>query len=285
MSQSTPFRKYTESGIAPVVNVIGLFFTAIVFIFALSLLYNILIRFISFVYVNVIIIVGFGYSLAYLSRYLNIAFKIRSKKKSMIITGVITLLAMYIQWAIFMYVISVDDLAPWQDILIILDIFLNPYYIFSSLAELNQYGTWEVGKTAINGGILWFIWCLEALLIVAIPLRLYFLFDILPFSEKDNRWYKKRRIDKEFEYISLRSHFLKSFYESPIETINSLGKPDYRRYSNIYIYSDKNHRSYLIEIENVMVDSKSKKDYMEVLPPSYIDHQTVKKIQETYKII
>ena len=285
MSKSAPFREYKESGTAPLINIIGLLSSAFVISTVLGLIYNLIMWIIPLIYFNVLVVFVYGYFIAYISRYLNIVFKIRNKKISILITFIFSLMSIYLQWVSFIYIYSTENLHPFEDIRIMLDLLLQPETIVWSIIDINPYGTWEVGETTINGGILWFIWALEALLIIAIPLRLYLLFDIFPFSEKDNRWYKKRKIDKEFEYVSLRNHFLKSFYENPLEAINSMGKSDFRRHSNIYIYSDKNQRSYLIEIENVMVDSKSKKDYMEVLKPSHIDIQTVKKIQETFKII
>jgi hypothetical protein len=285
MISTSSLRKYTESGIAPPLNIVGLLILAIVSSLALGFVYNVLIRFISFIYVNVIILFGFGYTLAYLSRGLNLLFKIRSKKISMLITAAIGILSIYIQWVCFVYIFFVEDLAPIQDIQSILNFMVHPDFLINSIMEINEYGTWVIGETPINGTILWWIWLGEALLMIAIPLRLYMLFDVLPFSEADNRWYKKKKIDQQFEYILLRQNFLKSFAENPTESLKSLGKPDYNRYSNAYIYSDKNKRSFLIEIENVTVDSKANKDYFEVLPPSHIGLEEIKKLETSFNIV
>jgi hypothetical protein len=285
MATGSPLKKYTESGIAPPLNVAALILVAILVSLALGFAYNVLIQLISFVYVNVIIVFGFGYILGYVSRWLNLLFKIRSKKKSMLITAVIGVLAVYLQWCCFLYIYFTEDLSPIKDFESILGIISRPDLLVETMIEINQYGTWMFRDASINGTILWCIWLGEALLMIAIPLRLYLLFDVLPFSEADNRWYKKSKIDKEFEYILLRKDFLKLFAENPVEGLNSLGKPDYRRYSEVYIYSDKNRRSFLIAIDNVTVDPKGNKDYAEVLPPSQISMEKIRKIQTSFNIV
>jgi len=285
MTTTSPLRKYTESGIAPPLNILGLLIVALAASLALGFVYNVLIQFISFVYVNVLILFGFGYALGYLSRWLNLLFKIRSKKISIIITAIISILTVYIQWACFMYIYFTEDLTPFQDIEAILRILSQPNLLIETIIEINTYGTWIISETPINGSILWWIWLGEALLLIAIPLRLYMLFDIIPFSEADNRWYKKNKIDKEFEYIVLRKDFIKSFAENPVESLRDLGKADPLRYSNVYIYSDKNMRSFLIEIENVTVDRKARKDYLEVLPPSHIRIEEIKQLETSFNIV
>lgn len=285
MTTTSSFKKYTESGIAPPLNILGILILAVAGSFVLGFLYNILIRFISFIYINVLVVFAFGYVLAYMSRGLNILFKIRSKTKAMFITAAIAILAVYIQWACFVYIFFVEDLSPIQDFKSIVNIIIHPELLVQLMPEINEFGTWTVSKTSINGGILWWLWLGEALLLIAIPLRLYMQFEIMPFSEADNRWYKKNRIDKDFEYIHLRRDFLELFAKSPVEGLNSLGKHDYSRYSRFYIYSDKNMRSFLIEIENVKLDHKGRKDYSEILPPSHIAFDQIKQIQTSFNIV
>jgi hypothetical protein len=285
MSTTSPLQKYVESGIAPPLNIAGLLVVAILASMVLGFVYNVLIWYISFVYVNVIIIFGYGYALGYLSRWLNLLFKIRSKKISILITAVIAILSIYIQWACFVYIYFVEDLKPIQDFEAILSMMLRPDLLIEIMLEINANGSWMIGKSVINGGMLWLIWIGEALLMLAIPLRLYVQFDVLPFSEADNRWYKKNKINENFEYILLRQNFIKDFAEDPVKGLKSLGKPDPLRYSTVYIYSDKNMRSFLVEIENVTIDYKSRKDYTEILPPSHISVEEVKKLETSFYIV
>ena len=76
MESKNALKKYTESGIAPPQNLVGIFAIAIVATMILGYVYNIAVRFISFIYINAIIVFGYGYVIGYLSRFLNIIFNI-----------------------------------------------------------------------------------------------------------------------------------------------------------------------------------------------------------------
>ena len=76
MTSLKAFKKYTESGIVPPLNSIGLLFFAIVLFAILGFFYNIVMWFMPIVYLNAVVIFVYGYIIAHLSRYLNIVFKI-----------------------------------------------------------------------------------------------------------------------------------------------------------------------------------------------------------------
>ena len=283
MSQFNLFRKYTESKTAPFLNLVSFFFTGLIVISVLSFIYSCLITLIPTIYFNVVIVFAFGYTIAYASRYLNLLFKIRHRMMSILMTGVLSLFAVYLQWVMYLYIIS-NDIKPLQDFSFILELIFRPDFIFYDMNELNKVGAWEIGSTIINGTELWLIWLTEALLIISIPLRLYSLFDVLPFSEKGNQWYKKKTIITDFEYILLKQTFLESFYQNSIESLTKLDKGNGIRYSKINVFSDKNKVSFLISIENVSVDSKGQKEFSDVLEPSYIDRNYYNKLNEEFKI-
>ncbi|MEQ6124225.1 hypothetical protein AAON49_08505 [Pseudotenacibaculum sp. MALMAid0570] len=278
------FKKYEESGTAPVLNLLLAFISSLLIISFFSFIYNILLTLSPIVYLNVLLVVGLGYCIAYTVRYLCLAFKIRNQRICFLATGIISLIIIYIQWVLFIYIYLANEINPLQDISIILELFISPDIIFNDIIQINSIGTWEIRSTIINGPILWCVWITEAVILILVPLRIYNLFEVIPFSEIDNKWYKKVKIDQEFEYITLRNHFLESLYSNPSKALMNLSKPDPYRYSNVYIYYDKNRISFLIEIENVSIDKNSKKDYIEVLAPSHIESHHIKEIKENFNL-
>tara|TARA_R110002073_G_scaffold8207_5_gene45817 strand:+ start:28673 stop:29533 length:861 start_codon:yes stop_codon:yes gene_type:complete len=278
------FKKYKESGVAPSLNLIAIFSISFVVMFILTFIYSLLITFIPIIYFNIVLVVGFGYVVAYCSRYLNIFFKIRNRIISIALTGIIAVSAIYLQWVFYLYIISGDNINPIDDISIIIDLIINPSLFLDILIELNHFGAWEIGSSTINGSALWFIWLGEALIILLTSLKIYSQFDIKPFSEKDNEWYKAKKVFFDFEYIHLRQTFLESFYVNPAEALASLEKGNGTRQSNVYIFSSKNKSFFLISIENSIVNSKGRKEFSEVLEPCYLDRNHLTTIKEKFAV-
>jgi hypothetical protein len=278
------FKKHQESGIAPPINLSFIFIIGICIMFFLGFFYSALITLIPIIYFNIVILIGFSYTIAYTSYYLNIVFKIRDKTSSMIMTTVLALFATYFQWVFYLYIISSENVTPLNDVSYILDLLLNPTYLIEFIIELNGTGAWEIGDLNINGAELWIIWLGEILITLGISLRIYYNFNIKPFSEKDNQWYNKTKIDTDFEFINLKKTFLEEFYKNPVVALNSLKKGNGTRQSNVYIFSSKNQNSFLISIENSIVNKKGRKEYSEVLEPCSLNKNHLIGIKEKFTI-
>jgi len=200
-------------------------------------------------------------------------------------TTILALFATYFQWVFYLYILSSENITPLNDVSYIVDLLLDPMYLIEFINELNKIGAWDIGDVTINGSELWLIWLGEALITLGISLRIYYSFDMKPFSEEDNQWYNKTKINTDFEFINLKKTFLEEFYKNPIVTLNSLKKGDGTRQSNVYVFSSKSQNMFLISIENSIVNKKGRKEYSEVLKPCFLNRNHLIEIKEKFTIV
>ena len=284
MKTQNVFKKYQISGKAPIINLAILFLFGICIMLLLGFLYSSLITIIPIIYFNVFVLFGFSYIIAHICHYLNVTFKIRNKIASMIITAILALIATYFQWVFYLYIISSENITPFNDASYIMDLLLDTGYVIDFIIDLNKVGAWEIGSVTYSGTTLWLFWLGEVILTLGISLKVYYGFDLKPFSEKDNQWYDISKINTDFEFIHIKKNFLEDFYKNPVEALNSLKKGNGTRQSNVYIFSSKSQNTFLISIENSVVNNKGRKESFEVLEPCFLDRTHLREIKENYKV-
>lgn len=165
-----------------------------------------------------------------------------------------------------------------------MDFIFDPRYIIEMVTKINIEGAWEIGSVTLTGSTLLFIWLGEIIITLGISLRVYNNFDQKPFSEIDNQWYTVTKIRSEFEFIHLKRTFLEEFYKNPSEALNSLDKGNGTRQSNVFIFSSKSKSTYLISIENSIVNNKGRKEYFDILKPCSLDKNHLAGIKEKFTV-
>jgi hypothetical protein len=277
---------YTESGIAPLINIFFCFVISCVVIVPISYFYSLLITYMPFIYLNLVIVILYGYTISLIVNTFSRFFKIRNKKKTIALTLLVGLVAIYEQWISYLYIITSEDVTLFFDIKTYFGMLLRPDYLFFEIIELNKFGAWELFSILFKGSTLWIIWVLEILMTLFAS-----YFGIIntknpPFSENDNNWYKKHTLDSDFEPIKLKNNFIEEYEKNPFIAICSLGKSDFTRYSKIYIYSSASETRNLISIENVLVTEKGsgKKEFNEILAPHYIDNNYMIQLKQNFRL-
>jgi len=284
MKMENVFKKYQISGKAPVTDLSIIFLSGICIMFLLGFLYSCLTTIITIIYFNVFVLFGFSFAIAHISHFLNVTFKIRNKIAAMIITAILSLFATYFQWTFFIYVITFESITPINDLSYIIDLLLDPIYFIDFIIELNSIGAWEIDSVTYTGSSLWLIWLGEVTLTLAISLKIYHKFELKPFSEKDNQWFDKTKILTDFEFIHLKRTFLEDFYKNPAEALMSLKKGNGTRQSNVYIFSTKSQNTFLISIENSIVNKNGRKEPFNVLEPSILNRNHLTSIKEKFTL-
>lgn len=284
MEMKNILKRYEISGKAPTLNLGFIFIIGIFIMFLLGLLYSCLTTFIPIPYFNIFVLLGFSYAIAHIGYFLSNTFKIRNKVASMVITTILALFATYFQWGFFIYIISSEKITPFNDLSYIIDLLLDIRYLIDIIIELNSVGVWEIDSVIYTGTSLWLIWSGEVLLTLILSLRIYHKFALKPFSEKDNQWFHKAKILTDFEYIHLKRTFLDGFYNNPVDALMSLEKGNGIRQSNVYIFSSKSQDTFLISIENSIVNNKGRKEYTEILEPCFLNRNQLIGIKEKFTI-
>jgi len=163
----------------------------------------------------------------------------------------------------------------FEDLGFFFKILFRPDLVLNNILDINKVGLWSIGTSGIhlNGLFLWLIWLAEAAIIIYVSVKKYTTFNLIPFSEKNNKWFKKEVIDFDFEHISFKKDFVESFASNPFETISELKRGNGLRHSKITMYTSETESKNLITIDNIIVTQrgKGKKDITNVLKLCYVD--------------
>ena len=125
----------------------------------------------------------------------------------------------------------------------------------------------------MTGLILWGIWLLEAGVIILIAHYNYRYFEIIPFSEKDNTWFKKEYINVDFKHIAIKQKFIDRMETYTSDALLQLQKKHGNRHSQTSVLRAPTKQKSLENIDKTIVTQRGKgiKDTRKVLPLTYIN--------------
>ncbi|KIO75995.1 hypothetical protein TH53_17395 [Pedobacter lusitanus] len=221
---------YKPSGKIPVKGIVISLITTVILTVILSILYIALQWFIPFIYLNFFIAVGLGLGVGAVVFIAIGLGKIRNTGYDRLLALVSGLLAWYSQWSLFaslmyeaegsmaggMWVRSSFNLNGFRNV------FTHPDLLFQAMLNLNNAGTFTLKHNVVSGALLWVIWGIEALIIIAIPI----IFSISgrttsPFSEQNDMWMEERDLEGKLKTI-----------ENPEELTLELNSGDFRSLKN-----------------------------------------------------
>ncbi len=272
---------YTPSGKSPIVGFYLALIIGSLLCIVLAYVYNVFTVIIPAVYVNLFICIGFGITIGFIVRYFSRIAKIRSKQQIIMLASIIGIIAWYFQWiAYFIYLIT-DDIS-WTAFIDNIGFFHKPSDFINILLLLNKNGSWEIFGIVFTDFALWFVWFLEAFLIIGIPILLSFKYSIIPFSERLNKWYKKRILKFEFEAISTIYQFKQNIVDDPVSTITQLTYGRAFKYSEVSIFYLEDEEEHYLSVDNVYIEDNKKKNYTPIVQFLKIDPNTTKLLEDKY---
>jgi hypothetical protein len=285
MEQSS-LKYYKESGIAPIPNLILSFLICSIIVTIVSYYYSLLIAYMPFVYLNVFIVILFGYYIALASHYFLTLFKIRNSKTLIPFAIAISLVGMYGQWISYLFIISNPNVDLFPNVAHFLDYFIRPQYLLVNMSYLLDEGAWELFGAVFKGSTLGIIWLCEFVLILTTAFFGVKNKKMKPFSETANSWYQKQTLDIEFETINLRKQFIEEYAKNPVKAIESLHRGDGFRYTQIHIYKTRNDTKSLVSMEHVLMTNPEKgtKEKEEIIAPHYVENAYVNQLIEKYDL-
>lgn len=281
---------YKESGIVNPLNLSLFLLCSFASILVLGYIYALTTTYLPFIYFNFLITVGYGFAVSFISRIFTLVFKIRNRKKTIIINLILAVFAIYAQWVSYIFILSFEDFnfnLIFENIGLFFFMFFRPDIVITSIIDINGFGLWSIGTSGINvrGIILCLVWLAEASIIIFIAHNNFRQFNLIPFSEKDNNWYKKEFIDFDFEHIAFKKSFVEDFSSNPFESISKLKKGDGIRHSKISLYKSETESKSIITIDNIIITQrgKGKKDVTNVLKLCYLDNLHVSQLRTKFR--
>lgn len=206
--------------------------TSVVVLPILSAIYAYLIWYIPIIYLNLLVVVGFGFAVAIATRLLIVRLgKVRNYGLAVIFSIIASLVAYYLQWVVWADLaanagevygnsrigISVSNVRIEE----LLYLLANPQDLFALIGEINQYGTWAIKSNTVSGGFLTAVWVIEFLIIIVIG----FLGSVSsakePFSEINNEWFKEETL-LAYSFIEDADTFKRNAEQNQWEALESL---------------------------------------------------------------
>ena len=189
---------YKPSGKAPVSGLVILLLVGIAAAFALSFPYVLAVHYIPFIYVNFFVTLGYGFGLAMAMITANHFGKIRSSGKASLVALIVGLAACWFQWVYYLSLLPSGEGQFINDFY--RQLIAHPDTVFRFMGELSEQGTWGIGKIgrsptdAVSGIPLIFVWVVEAIIIVGIPVLVGGSSALKPFSELLGRWANEEKL-------------------------------------------------------------------------------------------
>ncbi len=169
------------------------FIALALFVFpVLSSAYALAIRFVPFIYIRVLLTVGFGFSISYLVSKVIIRFgQIRNGRLAFGMGALSSLFSYYFHWVVWIVVLfrsvgsSEESMGVFAQIT---NLALDPGTLIDMVRLLNITGTWGVGDSATSGFFLGFIWVVEAVIIIGMGILFSWAKFSDPFDESTGKW-------------------------------------------------------------------------------------------------
>ena len=216
------------------------------------------------IYFKILITFGLGITLGYIIKFMVRITHNRNQKSKITQALIFGILANYFQWTAYI-LFAYNGKAPnLTEFLLNLHWLIHPRVFIDAISEINKVGMWSIFGVVVNGFGLTFIWIMEALIIIAIPIVAIIKTKIYPYSELLNRWFPKYTLFKDFGSIAAVNAITKELQSDPIKTINSLGKGTGIRHSKAHLFYHKDEKVAYLTFEEIFIEDagkgKKKKD-------------------------
>lgn len=174
---------YKHSGNAPISGILLTIIVGLIGAVVFGTLYGFIIAKSPFIYLNVIATVVFGVFLGLVIGYGAKLGKIRNFKLIFILSLVVSVVAVYVHWVVWLKVIT--------EVVI-----LDPLALKAALSYISTIGAWSIFDSTPTGWLLWTFWIVEALIVVIATSVIANDSTDIPFCEDVNEW----AIETNFEH-------------------------------------------------------------------------------------
>ncbi len=247
-------RFYRHSGKVSLLGLLLIGITGCIGVPILGLLYGVLIRVIPFIYIDGFLVFGYvfvvGSILAYVAKF--------GKIRNMILLGLIVffigLLADYAGWVGWLTVMAGDPAFLME--------FFLPTDIIYFITVVAKEGAWTLSGTTPTGGILYFLWLLEAFAVVGgIVYVTITSLAKTPFCEDSERWADKRTQIGAFTPISNIPQFRQEVKQGNLSVFNAL-KPsptEDRHFTTLVLHECEDCKNFFVlNVDDVTLVTNNK---------------------------
>ncbi|PCJ17214.1 MAG: hypothetical protein COB02_14300 [Candidatus Cloacimonadota bacterium] len=245
---------YQHSGaIGPTAILLSIIFGLIASLF-LGIIYGYIIYALPFIYANFIIVGLYGFGVGSAVGIGAKFGKARNEKVLGFIAFLVGILAFYFGWVSWLHavteqnVLNVDLVAVFSD--------LAPSKVFSMATSIAQKGAWGIFGWTPTGFSLYFIWGIEALMIIFLTVIAATVSIDDPFCERCNNWIKQDSDISPFSFIGDIDSYKSSIEKEGAEFVLNAKKQEEAesKFSEYKLFACNNcNSSQMLSVSNVEI--------------------------------
>lgn len=255
---------YQPSGRTPPIGGLVVLVGGIVAAVPLSVIYVLAVRYLPAVQLSVLLAIGFGFGIGFLTAKLVAFGKLRSPLVAGLLGLIVGLAATWLQCGFFAAFVLHGDNAPLVSLYV--HFLTRPDFLWSSLSYISAHGTWTLGSNGgdpVKGVFLVIIWMVEALIITAPVMVLASRQAAKPFSETMQRWAAKARLPGRLPFFPNPKEVRARLENGDLMPLVTNEKPSLVEFARLDLYSAEGDPTcFFLSVENVReyLNKKKKKE-------------------------
>lgn len=252
--------------------------------YLLGYVYGLITSVMPFVYLNFICTVFLGTALGYVAIFSGYITKQTHRASEYLVTALGGIITWYFSWIAYVLSVFKDQFTSLTDAYFSdFTLVFRPLDLFTIMSDINTHGLWEINDVPLNGFTLTFIWIVEALLIIGIPITLLSKQHERPFSFAHNKWYREFILDKDFASVYGRTDVRQGLKENPVHMLENIGFGKANLYTQVSIYYLEEESVQYLSLFDVRIDRNDKTEKNEIIHMLEISTQDAKEIIDTWR--
>ena len=217
----------------------------------LGLIYSYATSYIPFIYLNILLTLGLGFGVGIVVGIGGKIGKVRNTSIMVLFGVIFGLFAEYVQWVFWILAESKQQI-----------FIFNPVDIFYTIQYLAVEGVWSLRGFTPTGGVLYFIWFLEAAIIIVISTLISgsFVKDI-PFCEKCDKWADNSEVLAPLDFPDNNEELKSHLEQGDFSALPLLGiaTPESNRFITVKLQCCAECKEfYLISVSSTIVTKNNK---------------------------
>lgn len=251
---TTTAKFYRHSGKAPILGLALIGIAGFVSVPILGLIYGLLLRFIPFIYINFLIVIGYAYAVSFVLSWVAKFGKVRNLYLVGLAAFFFGVLADYVGWVSWLTALVGDPYFLVE--------FFFPLDILYFITLVAEEGAWTISGFTPTGGFLYFIWFIEACVVIGgITYLTVTALSKTPFCEESDAWAEKRTQIGAFTPVSDIRQFRQAITQGNFSTFNQLkpSAPEDRHFTTLEVYECEQCRNFFVlNVDDVVITVNNK---------------------------
>jgi len=251
---STNVRFYRHSGKAPIMGLALIGIAGFVAVPILGIVYALLIRFIPFIYLNALIVLGYAFAISFVLTKVAKFGKVRNMFLLGLAGFFFGLLADYIGWVGWLTLIAGDPRFLVE--------FFFPVDIFYYITVVASKGAWTLSGSTPTGALLYVVWLIEACIVIGGTTYLTATsLSKTPFCEDSDTWADKRSVLGIFNPLTNIPQFKSAVLQGSFKPFNELkpSNPTNNHYTLLEVYECMDCKNFFVlNVDDVTIKINNK---------------------------